>query len=310
MSVSHKCSFTAATKATAIKLSVILSTKFNSAVKVTPEQVKAAQEIISQANEAMDTVLPYIQGVLKSTGLKPSCAVQEGPCKLLERLIAKAIEKHDGDVTKVPDPHRLRILVDSADEIETLREFYVGLSPQYYANFDDNKGQARLAMISDPHPHNHIRCNEFEDYFYVPSSTGRVAIHVGLTVRVPGKKEVPFEIQILHKDMLDAEAFSRDNYVNAQELGRKIKLAIDKGTPSDDPKILQYERGIEAYNQSSKERYLADSIHHDVIKLRRIDLQRQVKPDVLARQLDNDMASNDAEITKAPALVWSKLSNA
>lgn len=298
-------SYAGSFKSVAARLSVLLSTKFNRQVAVDAYQVEIAQGIIAKSSEVKDTVLPYVYGVLKTTGLKPSCAIEEGPCKLLERMIEKSIYGYDGDVTKVPDPHRLRIWVDSADDVETLREYFVGQSPQYYKKDpEDHKCEPRLATIMDAHPHNHIRCDEFEDYFHVPSSSGRVAIHVGLSVRVPGKQNVPFETQILHKRMLEAEKFSRNNYTQSQELRRKLNSLLEQGVLESDPQIQQYRTGIAAYNNSSQERYLADSINNDLIRLRRIDLQHVVKPTILAQTITSfkNNASNEDIKPKARAL--------
>ena len=105
----------------------------------------------------------------------------------------------------------------------------------------------------------------FEDFYWRPSSTGRVGIHLTLDVKVQGRGIVPVEIQIMHKDMVKTEDFTRDNYESAQLIRRQAMLE------NREPTAEELE-AIEGYDASSRQRYAADCVRLDLLDLRRPDL--------------------------------------
>ncbi len=281
----HNCS--------AKKLSILLSKDFEREIIITPQQLESVKNITRGSNEAMDIVLPHVQRFLKQSGLHKSCAVVEGPCKKLKRFFAKAIGKHDGDINKVPDVGRLRILIEKPEDVIAIRKLFLGDDPKYTSNKDDdakridiavrnifsgnnpkytnNKddGVERIGIVEDRHPTNNIAINEFEDYYHVPSSTGRMGIHISLNVTISGKQTIPFEIQVLHKDMVITEDFTRNNYLRAQEIERRAK---NEGRPETEEEKM----AIENYDNSSKERYIGDALRYNLVELRRSDLAREI----------------------------------
>lgn len=228
--------------------------------------VAFARRAIEDADQATQIVLPFARNLAKQIGLKPTAAVKEGPNKRLLRIFEKAIGKYDGQVREVPDIARMRILFEKPEDIENLRTLILGGNPRYYA--EKQGGSARLGFIQQEwrHPCNNIELTEFEDFCHIPSSTGRVGVHMQLKVRIPGKRERLYEIQCLHKDMQTTEDLTHNNYMNAHKIRRTAMSEGRDLTPEE-------ERAIEAYDNSSKERYLADSLRLDLFPLRRPDLR-------------------------------------
>lgn len=255
-------------KRTAAKLSENLSELLKRDIVISPNEIDEFNVVSAGSEKATGIVTPFANSIVKAIGLKSGAAVVEAPCKKLARAFAKAITKFDGNIGKVPDIGRMRILIEKPEDIIELRKFFLGNNPQYI-----NK---RLGVIKDQHPKTNITVREFEDFYYVPSSTGRIAVHIGLDIKVPGfKNAIPFEIQVIHKDMQKAEDFTRDNYENVQLIERRTisegRLKFD-GTPDFTDKELQE---IKNYNDSSKARYSGDASRYGLSDLKRPDLARR-----------------------------------
>lgn len=231
-----------------------LSETLNEEVKISPQKVEEALNMINRSDEASEIVCLYANYIVKQIGLKSSAARGEPSCKKIMRILFKAVANYNGDVSKVPDIGRMRILIEKPEDIIALRKMFLGNNPIYK--------DERLGDLIDAHPTNNITINEFEDYYLVPSSTGRIAIHIGLYIKIPGKEKIPFEIQVVHKDMLTTEEFTRDNFMNAQRIRRKNRP------------LTQNEKDmVENYDASSRKRYTADAIKYNLIEpLRRQDL--------------------------------------
>lgn len=241
----------------ASSLSKRLSHIFDVTVKVTGEEVERALALMHGSEEAVEIAIPYANKIAKSIGLKSSVAVQaEAPHKKLLRIFSKAISKHKGDIGCVPDIGRFRILVEKPEDILAIRKLFLGQNP----TFHDRQGE-----LLDSHPTNNITIREFEDFYWRPSSTGRVGIHLTLDVKVQGRGIVPVEIQIMHKDMVKTEDFTRDNYESAQLIRRQAMLE------NREPTAEELE-AIEGYDASSRQRYAADCVRLDLLDLRRPDL--------------------------------------
>jgi hypothetical protein len=208
--------------------------------------LEEARELVENAKKASIEALLYAQKISKDLGLNSKEAVVEGPLKKLDRIFEKAIGKHDGHLDEVPDVGRLRILIEKPEDIEALRRRFV----------------ARNGEILEEHPSNKITVTEFQDNFLHPSSTGRIAIHIALDVRIPGQIDpVPYEIQVIHKDMVATEIFTHDNYQRACEIERKAKAECRKLTADES-------QAIEHYRESNRQRYMADALRLGLYDLR------------------------------------------
>ncbi len=251
----------------ALSLSKRLSNIFGVSVKVRGEEVERALTLMHGSEEAVKIAIPYANKIAKSIGLKSSVAVQaEAPHKKLVRIFSKAISKHQGDIECVPDIGRFRILIEKPEDILALRKLFLGQNP----TFNNRQGE-----LLDSHPANNIALREFEDFYWRPSSTGRVGIHLTLDVKVQGTGTVPVEIQIMHKDMVKTEDFTRDNYESAQLIRRRAMLE------HREPNAAEME-AIENYDTSSQKRYAADCVRLGLLDLRRPDLcSAPAKRDIL-----------------------------
>lgn len=239
------------------KISGYLTHLFDKQITVTSASVELAHNIMGRSDEAAKIVIPYANHIINKISLKSAVAASETSCKKLMRIFEKAHGKFEGDVSKVPDVGRMRILIEKPEDIIALRKLYLGNNPRYTKD--------RIGVLKNQHPSNYIKVIEFEDFYHLPSSTGRMGIHIGLEVKVPGKETVKVEIQVLHKDMVNTEDFTRDNYMNAQLIRRTAK-AENRVLTTDELTT------IECYDSSSRERYTAEGIQYDLIGLRRSDL--------------------------------------
>jgi hypothetical protein len=253
-------------------LSREISEKFGELVTITGEQVRIALDKIHASDEALRLAIPYVNNVANEAGLEG--VTSEGHCKRLRRMFYKAVAKHDGQVEDVPDVGRFRLLVNGPDDIEKLRTYFFGNQPRYYA--DPGEKEARKGVVQDKHPANKISIIEVEDYYHVPSSTGRMALHLNLEVKVAGKDTVRVEVQVLHKDMVKTEDATRENYMEAQKIRRMAERENRELTERE-------EVAIESYDSASRDMYFAGAIQHDLIGLRRNDLAIKAEGEIRAR---------------------------
>lgn len=257
-------------------LSVIMSQEFGTPVVIEPVQVKSALDRMKGSEPALNLAIPYVQSITNQLGL--STAIQEGACKRLKRIFYKAIAKHDGNINEVPDVARFRLLIKGPDDIEAIRRYFLGQNPTYYK--DERDKEARKGALIDlrKHPTNQITVEEFEDFYHVPSSTGRMALHIKLNVKIGTGKNVRVEVQVLHEKMVGTEELTRSNYLEAQKIIRRAERAGRTDNMTNKEKAA-----IEAYDSSSRERYFADAITHGLIDLRRPDLKTQAYAEIRRR---------------------------
>ncbi|MEM6811627.1 MAG: hypothetical protein AAF549_04085 [Pseudomonadota bacterium] len=240
-------------------LSEELSRKLGQPIHVTEQDVLDAKELSEGSKEAEKLVMPLARWMARQIGLNSRAACSEADTKRLYRIFEKAVTKYDKVVSKVPDIGRMRLYIEKPEDVIALRRLLFGDNPRYY---DDRKG-----IIQDPNVSNEITLKEVEDFYHVPSKTGRVGLHIQLAVKIPGNKIIPFEIQIIHKDMKETEDFTRENYDEAKTIQRRALL--EKRPLTDDEA-----EAVANYDESSQKRYLADSIKHGLVDLRRFDLRR------------------------------------
>lgn len=227
------------------------------------DALETAQRMIEDTRDAREIALPFAERLTRKLGLDPEESLIEGPPKSLFRIFEKAYGKYKGVFEDVPDYQRVRILVESPDDIIALRRMLLGDHPTYH--------DKRIGDVANKHPNNQITIKEFEDYFWEPSSTGRVGIHLQLDVKLTGTRSVPFEIQVIHKGMLETEEFTHRNYEKACMIERHAKIAgrtRQEGTETVavlTPEEIQIKEGYEAANQAA---YLADCLNYDLMKLR------------------------------------------
>lgn len=209
-------------------------------------ELDEARGLLEAAKKASVEAIPYAHRIALALGLDSHKAVVEGPLKKLDRIFEKAIGKHDGQLDEVPDVGRLRILIEKPEDIVALRRQFVG----------------RDGGLIQTHPTNKITVTEFQDNFLHPSSTGRIAVHIALDIRIPGQVDpVPYEIQVIHKDMVKTEIFTHDNYQQACRIERRAK-AEGRSLTEDE------EAAIEHYRESNRRRYLADALRLGLYELR------------------------------------------
>lgn len=236
---------------------------------VTKENLTKARELQEFSEEAAPIVLPYAQFIAREIGLDPNDSIIMGPKKTLPRIFSKAIGKFGGDVTSVPDIGRLRELVEDPRHIRELRYMYLGSHPRYERNEGSNEKEERVGKVLDRHPTNEITIREFEDFFWIPSKTGRPAIHLALDVKLSSTRIVPYEIQIIHKGMVDTEDFTHDNYQKLSEIRNTAIREKRSLTPNE-------AGAIEMYQESNKNRYEADALNYDLIGLRHPTLRHEL----------------------------------
>lgn len=226
--------------------------------------LERALTLQGDAGEVKKSALPYAKKIAKKLGLDPDEAVVDGPVKKLHRIFEKAA-KLDGQVEKVPDIARLRILIEKPEDIIRLRKMFLGGKPKY-----GGEGE-RMGVLLDKHPQNDITVKEFEDYFHIPSSTGRVAVHIGLEVPLTSTRSVPVEIQVIHKDMLGTESQTHGNYEKSCQIEQ---LAKKDGRPltSEETEAIKF------YKKSNESLYTADCFNYDLMKLRRPDHRIKAAP--------------------------------
>ncbi len=215
------------------------------AADITRADVREARDLMEDAAVASELAMPYARRIAKELGLNPETAVVKGPIKKLDRIFEKAIGKLNGQLEQVPDVGRLRILIEGPEQVLALRRMFLD--------------QRRSFTVM--HPTNEVTVNEFEDFFWAPSKTGRVAIHLGLDVNLSGSRRVPFEIQIIHRDMQETEQFTHDNYQKSCEIERKAKHENREPTENETS-------SMNAYRESNKQRYLADALRLNLYDLR------------------------------------------
>ncbi|MCC6597569.1 MAG: hypothetical protein IT559_02120 [Alphaproteobacteria bacterium] len=230
--------------------------------------LEKALALQGDVGEAKEIALPFTKKIAKKLGLNPDEAVVDGPIKKLPRIFEKAA-KLDGQVEKVPDIARLRILIKKPEDIINLRKMLLGDKPKYEGEGD------RMGVLLNKHPQNNIIVNEFEDYFHVPSSTGRVAVHIGLKVPLSSTRSIPVEIQVIHEDMLGTEDLTHDNYEKSCQIERRAK---EEGRPQ----TPQEAEAISLYRQSNESLYTADCFAYDLMKLRRPDKRKKIVPNLYA----------------------------
>jgi (p)ppGpp synthase/HD superfamily hydrolase len=244
------------------KLSEELTKACNVPVNVTNEDVREARLLMENADEATKVVVPYARAIAKKLGLKSTSACVEGEPKKLFRIFYKAVTQYEKVISDVPDIARMRLYIEKPEDIIKLRRMLLGDKAEYR---HDDEGQDRLGVIEDPHPTNQISLVEFEDFYRVPSKTGRIGIHIQLDVKMPGNIHVPFEIQVMHREMAKTEDFTRDNYLQMKKIARTA-LAENR-LPTD-----QEQESMDGYNKSSRHRYMADSLRLGLFHLQRPDL--------------------------------------
>lgn len=230
---------------------------------VTKQNLIKALDLQDASEEAAAIVRPYAEFMARETGLDPNEAIIYGPTKTLPRIFSKAIGKFDGNVERVPDPGRLRELIESPENIRELRYMHLGSHPRYEGD------EGRIGRVLDRHPTNEITIREFEDFFWIPSSTGRPAIHLGLDVKLSSTRSVPYEIQFIHKGMLDTEDFTHNNYQKLSEIKRTAQR-------EKRPLTANEASAIEMYQESNRNRYEADALHYDLVGLRHPKLRHEL----------------------------------
>ncbi len=204
------------TKSLRTKLSKELSDEFNQPITVTEQDILDALELSHGSKVAAKLVNTYARVLAKSIGLNTSAAVSDPSTKILKRIFSKAIANYDKIVSDVPDIGRMRLLVTGPKDVEKLREILLGKFPTYT--------DKRVGFVIDRNPTNEITINEVEDFYLVPSVTGRIGMHITLSVKISGNVYIPFEIQVMDKDMVKTEDFTRSNYTNAQAIKRTANV--------------------------------------------------------------------------------------
>lgn len=217
---------------------------------ITKAHIKEANVLKEDAAKAVDLAIPYALSQAKELGLSGD-AVQVGPSKTLTRMFEKAFGKLDGNLEEINDVGRLRVLFDEADHVKQLRKMY---------------GGGKNAKFTPFHPNNHVSVTGAQDYYWEPSSTGRIAFHVDLDVAISGGKSVGVEIQFIHKDMLSTEKATHLNYQKAKGIERVAKH-------DNRPMTADETQAVTNYRESNTAMYLADALNYDLYDLRRPDLQ-------------------------------------
>lgn len=231
-------------------------------VNVTSDDVTLARELSAGSRVAgKEYVFPFAKSLAKLIGLKADAACKEARPKQLFRIFFKAVTQYDKDISKVPDIGRMRLLVKGPDDIIRLRDQLLIKGRHRHTN-------RRIGRLLDANPTNEITIKEVEDFYHDPSSTGRIGMHITLEVKIPGNKIIPFEIQVMHEDMVETEDFTRSNYMNAQAI-RRAALAENRALTATE------QEAIDSYDASSRERYNADALRLGLFDLRRPELARE-----------------------------------
>lgn len=221
---------------------------------VTKADIEEANRLRDIAEKGVDLATPYAKYLAKELGLSGN-DIQIGPNKTLPRMFEKAIGKLDGHLEDIGDVGRLRVLIDSPEQVLALRRMF-HVPPR--------------GKFEHVHVDNHVAVVGFQDYFWEPSKTGRIAFHIDLEVMVSGGQSVGIEIQCIDRRMLKTENSTHVNYQKA--------CAIERKANSENRELTSDEvTAMNNYRESNRKMYIADSLNYGYYDLRRPDLLREVR---------------------------------
>jgi len=154
------------------------------------------EQLYEQARESIPFVHDLGEEILidlkiRYPGLFDGAEFEIGSLKRLDRATDKIIGDYDGDYTQLCDLARGRIIVDTVEQIETLREY-----------LNDNK---RILGIE-----------KMKGRFAVPSNTGFRDINMNM--RLPNGHVIEFRVE--HRAILDVAKVTHDLYEQIQEIDR------------------------------------------------------------------------------------------
>lgn len=182
----------------------------DSSVKIPPAELRRAQTMIRHAEQAQSVSFKYASAVTSELGLRTD-AIQMGKIKELQRIWDKANERYGGDISRVGDISRERLLVDNPGDVIKVRNLFVaGKAGRFHEDW--------LAKG--------VEVTEFTDYFAKPTSTGFLGINIKLMIDLGKGRKAPNELQIVHREMLR----TLDNTHAYYEAKRKlVELAATQG---------------------------------------------------------------------------------
>lgn len=169
----------------------------------TQQQATNAQQLQKQGAEARTTLRKYADALAGRIGLDPHIAVAPGPLKELTSIHSKAV-RHGGEVKTICDACRVRILFNSPEQIQKLRDVVV--SGHNSDPFNKSQGEKGIFVT------------EIEDNYLRPKDHGYVGLH--LKVRVPLKNggHHTCEIQFMHEQMQRTYNDTHDMYKEAMSI--------------------------------------------------------------------------------------------
>ncbi len=132
-----------------------------------------------------------------------------GDIKETERIIAKARERYNGNIDRICDICRERIFFERPEDVIEFRRLFLQGNKSPF--FKDSLGKG-------------CRILEIEDYFASPRKSGFIGINIQLEIDLgKGRKHVA-ELQLMHKDMVDADKTSRKWFEEIRALEEKKAL--------------------------------------------------------------------------------------
>ena len=212
------------------------------------QQTNKIEALLRHAQLARSDLERYANALCEELGYNGHTHVKMGEIKALDRIFEKASKPgNEGRVENLNDICRARLLIESPEDIETLRSMMIpGRNNHDFNKTWDGRG---------------VKLVEFEDYFAAPSSTGFRAINMTLEIDLGKGRSHYVELQVAHW-------FMQDTLDRTHELKKKIR-EIEETAAAEDRELYEDEREVvRSYKDQARELHEQDA---DRLDLRRLE---------------------------------------
>jgi hypothetical protein len=202
--------------------------------------------LMRHAEMARSKLRKFSVALAEEIGLNEDSVVP-GPIKELGRIFDKASGRYDGDVRRICDICRQRILFDNpADVVAFRRLLSQGVHSKFYQEAMDHG----------------VRIAEVEDCFAKPKKHGYIGINIQLEIDLGKGRTHVAELQLMHRDMVEADKTSHYLYDQIRLIDEQESFR----TLTEDEKNAR-----ESYLKSNKALYEAESarLGLDVLRLQK-----------------------------------------
>ena len=169
------------------------------------QKTKDLDVLLGQAQMAFSLAGKFGNELSDLLGLDPVTSYIEGELKDPDRIRQKADNKYGGDLSRVCDIARSRILFDSPDQIHKFRKIVKG-------------GQNSHPFLKTWQGRVEIINKSLGDYYERPKFGGYVGINMNLKVNLGGNRYHICEMQLMHKEMQPTDKESHKLYEQMREI--------------------------------------------------------------------------------------------